>query len=359
MKIYIYKLLELDVVMNFFDVPPPEMVLHNFFHNKLKSDYTIVDNICDADVAFIPIDFTRLIYGNIHNNRWHETYTFLDRNNKNIPTPKSQPPMYGIGSKENFIKFFWENYVNDLLVKDSNIPHFILYSYVLFEVSFKPINESIFILSYEDSVSFFDTLNTFDIGTGNRTLPIPYIHNENLNFSLPRITSHQESIKENNLAFIGTVFDENRPSLSSSRSFLNFINHEMIFYGLDNILDALLKTKYLFVLRGDTPSRVCFYQCFAYDVVPIIFESEVTLYSKVFSPGTSIIDSCLVLPDKKEIDDYHYAVLVSDILTRELLNEENYHNKIKNHKDIFHQINYFSEECIPIKNILNRLIQAH
>ena len=359
MKIYIYNLLELDRIMNFFDSPPPEMDLYNFFYNKLKSDYTIVDSLIDADIAFIPIDFTRLIHGRVQDNKWHEIYTFLDENNESNPTPKSQPQTYGIGQKENFINFFWCKYIKHLINKDSGVPHFMLFSYVLFEISFKPIDESIFILSYEDEVSFFDTLNTFDIGTGNRMIPIPYIQNENLNFSLPRITSHQESIKENNLTFIGTVFDENRPSLSNSRGFLNFLNHEMIFYGLDKILDALLKTKYLFVLRGDTPSRICFYQCFAYNVVPIIFESEVSLYSKVFSPGTSIIDSCLVLPNKKEIDDYNYAILVDGILTRELSNEENYHNKIKNHKDIFHQINYFSEECIPIKNMLNRLIQTH
>jgi hypothetical protein len=354
-KIYIYNLLELNEIMNFFNSPPPEMDLYNFFYNKLKTNYTIVDSLDDADIAFIPVDFTRLIYGRVKDNKWHEIYTLLDENNESNPTPKSQPQTYGIGQKENFINFFWSKYIKDLINKDSGIPHFMLFSYVLFEISFKPIDESIFILSYEDEVSFFDTLNTFDIGTGNRMIPIPYIQNENLNLSFPKTTSHQKINKEINLSFIGTIFDENRPSLNKSRGFLNFLNNKISFYGFDNILDGLSKTKYLFVLRGDTPSRICFCQCFAYNIVPIIFESEVKLYSKILCHGVSIIDSCLVLPDKKEINDYNYSILVDDILTEELSNEQNYYNRIKNHKSIFHQINYFSEECIPVKNVLNKL----
>jgi hypothetical protein len=353
MKIYIYKLSELEKIIEFFESPPPEMNLYDFFYEKLKSKHKIVNNLFDSDLAFIPIDFTKLIFGGIKNNQWHNVYTMMH----NAPiqsnfVPKSQPPTFGIGQKENFIKFFWDGYVKNNINLNSNVPHFILFSYVLFEVSFEPIDKSVFILSYEDKVSIFNSENTFEIGTKNRMVPIPYIQNDLPNYKLKKIKKYLKCDKKNDLSFIGTLSDENRPVLTSSRAFLKILNSKVLFGLFDDINEVLSKTKYLFVLRGDTPSRLSFYQCFAYDVVPIIFESEVDLYSKILCGDFSIMDSCLIIPNKNSMDDKQYSILIDAILSDELSDNKNYLNKIKNHKNIFNQINYFSRECFPIENVL-------
>ena len=153
MKLYVYKLLELDNLMLFFDTVPPEMDLYDLFISKLKSNYEIVDDIENSDIAFIPIDFIKLIYGQIKNTQWHNFYTeLLNAEKYKELTPPSQPPTFGSDIKEKFIKFFWENYVKDFINLKSPVPHFILYSYVLFEISFEPIDKNVHILSYENEV---------------------------------------------------------------------------------------------------------------------------------------------------------------------------------------------------------------
>jgi hypothetical protein len=71
MKLYIYVLKELEKVMSFFNSVPPEMDLYDIFLEKLRKKYEIVNDINDADIAFIPIDYIKLIYGKVNDNRWH------------------------------------------------------------------------------------------------------------------------------------------------------------------------------------------------------------------------------------------------------------------------------------------------
>lgn len=356
MKIFIYKLPELEIISEYFETPSPEMDMFDLFSNKLNSNYEIVDTLQESDIAFIPIDYVKLIYGRVKHNQWHNAYTTMHNAcGQNDLIPKSQPPTIGIGEKEKYIKFFWDYYVKNNINLNLGIPHFILYNYVLFEVSFESIDRSVSILSYEEKVSIYNSPNVFDLGVKDRTIPIPYIQNKNEYYNLPQIDSHNTTIKEFNLSFIGTVMDNNRPVLTSSRSFMSYLKNRVYFSNLNSITDTLSKTKYLFVLRGDTPSRVNFYQCFSHNVVPIIFNDEVTLYSKVLSKKYPINDCCLVLPNKGGMNDYEYSQVVDSIISNELSNNQNYLNRIKNHKDIFSEVNYFSKECYPIQNALKKI----
>jgi hypothetical protein len=368
MKIFIYYIEELEKIMSFFDSLPPEMDLFHIFLSKLKLKYEVVDDINESDVAFIPIDFVKLIYGHISPINHHELYTNLKKYKEYSDlTPTVQPPTFGIGDKENFIKFYWNNFIKNKIESNLKTPHFILYSYVLFEISFESIDKNIFILSYEDEVSFYNTTTTFKIGTHDRMITIPYVLNENIARSLSNMEKIVSCKKTRELTFIGALYSDNyedRPLIKRIRNFILLLNSEVYIGNMLKIEEDLMNTKYLFVLRGDTPTRICFYQCLVYNIVPIIFEEELLLYQKIFTKDINLKESCLVLPNKDGISDIEYSKIVDKILNEELLNPNNYFNKIKNHENLFNQINYFSDVCLPIEismekikfNYSNRLV---
>ncbi len=357
MKIFIYYIEELEKIMSFFDTLPPEMDLYHIFLSKLKLKYEVVDNINDSDIAFIPIDFIRLIYGKITPANHNKLFIHLKSyTNYSDLIPTVQPPTFGIGDKENFIKFYWTNFIKNKIESELKIPHFILYSYVLFEVSFESIDKNIFILSYEDEVSFYNTTTTFKTGTYDRMIMIPYVMNNNQTYSLPSMKKIISGKKTRDLTFIGALSSEYRPLINRIRKFILSLNSEVYIGNMSKIEKDLMNTKYLFVLRGDTPTRICFYQCLVYNVVPIISEDELLLYQKIFTKDINLKESCLVLPNKGGMSDVEYSIIVDKILNEELLNPNNYFNKIKNHETLFNQINYFSDECLPIEISIKKII---
>ena len=359
MKIFIYNIKELEEIMKFYESVPSEMDLYDMFLGKLKLKYEVVNDINESDIAFVPIDFIKLIYGRITHINHHILYTHLKNYDKYSDlTPKVQPPTFGVGHKDNFIKFFWNNFVKNNINSDLKIPHFILYSYVLFEISFEPIDNNIFILSYEDEVSFFNTTTTFKIGTHDRMITIPYVLNENNSRSLSNMEKIINCEKTRELTFIGALYSDNsedRPLIKRIRDFILLLNSEVYIGNMSNINQELMNTKYLFVLRGDTPTRVCFYQCLVYNIVPVIFEEELSLYQKIFTKDINLKESCLILPNKDGMSDIEYSKIVDNILNKELLDPNNYFNKIKNHERLFNQINYFSDECLPIEISMEKI----
>jgi hypothetical protein len=359
MKIFIYYIKELEEILSFYEFVPSEMDLFDLFLSKLKLNYEIVDDINESDIAFIPIDFIKLIYGYISPTNNHKLYTYLKNCDKYSDlTPGVQPPTFGAGEKDNYIKFFWANFVKNNINLDTKIPHFILYSYVLFENSFESIDKDIFILSYEDEISLFNTTTTFKIGTHDRMINIPYVLNGNVGRSLSTLSKIVSCEKTKDLTFIGSLNSdnsENRPLIKRVRDFILLLNSEVYIGDMSNIEQDLMNTKYLFVLRGDTPTRVNFYQCLAYGIVPIIFEKELFLYQKIFTEDVDLKESCLILPNREGMSNIEYSKIVDEILINELSDTNNYFNKIKNHERLFNQINYFSDECLPIKISLEKI----
>jgi hypothetical protein len=339
-KIYIYELPEIEKINTFFESVPQEMDLFNFFNKTLKEKYLIVDKIEDSDIAFIPIDFTKLIYGKVKDNMWDKFFTLMKRKVNRGFIPTQQPPTFGVEDKIKYIRFFWDNFVKTKINKV--VPHFILYSYVLFEISFDSIDNDIKILSYENNISFFNTLEI--IKTNN--IIIPYPINE-----INRINIFD---KEYNLGFIGTLNSNDRPLLYETRNFLNFLKNKIPIHISNDYYNDLSKIKFLFVLRGDTQTRVSFYQCFALNIVPIIFKEEESLYGSLLVNDVNILDSCLIIPNKGNLSDFSYSNLVYDILKNEITDEK-YINKIKDHQKIFNELNYFSDEVKPIDNVIRYL----
>jgi hypothetical protein len=360
MKIFIYNIKKVEKIMSFYDSVPPEMDLYDTFLSKIKSNYEVVNNIEESDIAFIPIDFIKLIYGRIEPLKHHKLYTYLKKYDKYSDLlPTVQPPTFGVGYKDNLIKFYWNNFIKDNLLSDSKVPHFILYSYVLFETSFESIDKDIFIFSYENEVSLFNTTTTFKMGTYDRMITIPYILNENTSTSLPLINKIINCKKTRNLTFIGSLYSEERPLMNRIRKFILNLKSNVYIGDMTKIEEELIKTKYLFVLRGDTPTRIAFYQCFGYNIVPIIFENELIVYQKIFTNDIDLRESCLVLPDKNGMCDKEYSKIVDRLLEDELSITNNYYDKIKNHEILFNQINYFSDKSLPIKISIEKIKHNH
>jgi hypothetical protein len=164
--------------------------------------------------------------------------------------------------------------------------------------------------------------------------------------------------KTRELTFIGAFNSDNsedRPLIKRIRDFILLLNSEVYIGNISNINQELMDTKYLFVLRGDTPTRVCFYQCLVYNIVPIIFEEELLLYQNIFTKDIDLKESCLILPNKGGMSDMEYSKIVDNILNKELLDPNNYFNKIKSHERLFNQINYFSDECLPIEISIGKI----
>lgn len=358
MNIYIYNLKKLDDISQKYDYInlPAEMRLFDLFLDQIKNNYNIVENICDASLAFIPIDFTKLLFSHDH--------LIFYKTPDNCPI---KPPTFGSDYKKDYMKFFWDNYVEEYINMKSNIPHFILHSYVLFDIDFTIIPDNIYIVCYEKYVTENNNMITVNNGSNNRTIMIPYILNENKNYGQSKIIHYYYENVEitqilNNklidLAFFGSI-NKRTNMLYNSRKFLLDINLDKYTYirGEGHMAEQnLSKIKYLFVLRGDTPTRLCFYQCFAFAVVPIIFEDELELYSNLLLPNNiNIKDSVLVLPDISSENSYQK---IEEILQYELSDNIKYINKIKNHKEIFNNFNYFNEPLsLPIKNVINYIVQ--
>lgn len=366
MKIFIYKLTDLtNIIKPNFRNCNPEMDLFDLFFEQLTENYDTVLDINDADIAFIPIDYTVLIY--------MDHFQIFTQPPELLP-PK--PPPYGSESKGDIIKFFWEKYVNPEL-KDANIPHFMLYPYVLFDIDFSSIPENIYILSYEKRVTDSrQSITIYGNGTFNRMIVMPYILNEDPRFNHKKLTDYyfkhysvDELLTEKryDLGFFGSISKERTDVLYENRKFLLEFNQDNSFKYItgcgEHAESKIHEIKYLFVLRGDTPTRKCFYQCFALGCVPIIYETDfLETYSHLIMPSNiDLKESAVLLPNPESFETTtEHCNEVERILREELSDERNFLNGIKNHQTIFDNFNYFDHRVFyPIHNVLNRIIETH
>ena len=366
--IYIYNLLELNELMLYYPEVPSEMNLYSLFYNQLLNNYTIVNDINCADIAFIPIDYTKLLY------RYPNNYIDLP-----LDFPQN-PPTFGIKYKQHNINYFWNKYVDNYLIKNTTIPHFMLFSYVLFDINFNTIPNTIIIIAYETKVSLYNIKYAIKNSNHNIVM-IPYILNKNDEYNQSKIThrfnnnsnnsntsntSNNKIINKNiDIGFFGEISDTiNRPVLTYYRKIINILNSTNFSNYISNYIinkgkyaeKYLPYIKYLFVLRGDTPTRLCFYQCFAFGVIPILYEDDFKHYTNLIV-SVNLVNSVFIIPNKSDtITEEIYNSTIINMLKNELSNNDNYLNKVKNHKHIFDEFNYFTESlCKPIENIINKI----
>lgn len=342
--IYIYKLDELEKMCSTFPKLPPEMDLFDYFTHNLKKYYTIVENIDNADMAFIPIDFTKLLYIGPHH-----SYSIVP------PNCPPTPPSYGMSYKKRNIKYFWDLFIVPYLKCTKKTKHFLFYSYVLYDISFEYIPSNIYIFAYENKLSLNSEF--YAIETTSKLIPIPYPLNDNLKYNQKKIKKYIVYDKKYSIGMFGSI--NRTKTLSYYRQFITKLSYPIMIDSGNNATKYLPKLKYLFVLRGDTPIRLCFYQCFAYGIIPVIFEKELDVIQKLICPEINIKDSCFVLQNNENKSDEEYASIVDELLKKELSVENNYINRVKNHEYIFDNFNWFKEDGLPkpIENIVNYLMK--
>jgi hypothetical protein len=363
-NIYIYNLVELDIICSTFCKSPPEMEIFDRFLIQVKNNYNIVDHIKNADLAFIPIDYTKLIYISPHHD-----YSIVP---KGCPC---RPEGTGEIHKRIHIKYFWDNYVKKVLNEKfiDTLPHFIFYPYVLFDIDFSYIPNNITIFSYENVISMYKVNKP--LKSKNKLQTVPYILNENKHFKQSKIERYSyNSSKKYDIGLFGSINgnhnnEDEHPLPTPDRPvvvyYRQFMNHLKLDDKISIIIDEgtnatkyLPDLKYLLVLRGDTVTRIAFYQCFAYGIIPIIFEEEKEVYGNLLCSGINILDSCLILPNIDDKTPQDYAIVAKEIIEKELSDENNYLNKIKNHKKIFDNFNWFKEPLSkPVENIINYLCE--
>ena len=344
-KLFIYEFPEVESFIESCDPSVPEMDVFDLFVTKMKQNYKIVSDIKEAEIAFININIVRILY------------TVRDNPSNKFLCGSSQ---FGSESKKKVIQFYFRNIINPVL--NHNVPTFMIYNYVLFDTDLNDIPSFIKILSYETKVTIFQDSHLRNNGTYNRMVMIPYILNENKVYNQNKIytmISHKDYKKKYNVAFFGTIEDDVRLDLCKYRRFLNHLHFDLFgSYIKGSGKDAFINlkdVKYLFVLRGDTPTRLCFYQCFPHLIIPIIPEKVFEEYNNLLLM-TRLRDSVFVIPDQNDLSDVAYASLVQNLLLSELKNELNYYKKIQNHENIFYNLNYFHDGLPqPIRNAINEV----
>jgi hypothetical protein len=126
-------------------------------------------------------------------------------------------------------------------------------------------------------------------------ITIPYILNKNEQYNQSKLTNYYfenytscEILNEKkfDVGFFGSI-DKNRTSnLFYSRQFLLLLferklNFKFINEDGNKAEELIPKCKYNFVLRGDTPTRLSFFQCFTFGCVPILYAKDAQLYSNL------------------------------------------------------------------------------
>ena len=305
-----------------------------------------------ADVAFIPISFTTILY------LWNNT--LIDTFVKEYPHKSLSIGNKSTECKKRIIEYYWNLYVQPHLPSDRSIAHFIVYPYVLFDIDFSSIPSDIQICAYETNVSEYGLQFTKDLGTYERMILIPYSLHSNKDLNQEKLLQYEGIIstkKEMTLGFFGSLSDKQRPVLTDHRSIITELTScgTNIYINPSYNKDIQKKLKYLFVLRGDTPTRLCFYQCFAYNCVPIIYKRDYFEYTKLFS--IDLAKYCVILPNYNKIESRKvYIEKLQKILELELSDPENYSTKVKDYAQIFDSIHYFTETIsLPVTQMLSKV----
>lgn len=310
--------------------------------NKLN----IVDKIEDADIAFIPC-FTASVY-------------------------------YSLGQdQEQFMYYMAEHYLSRLCTNREirkTVPHFLVYSYVLVDVSFDFIPSDIKILAYESEVTDLSKTELKDNGCGDRIIVIPYILETQPWFTnkVKRITKfslegmgEQRKLSDfhqrNALTFVGDMKSARSLQIKRRSEFVRLLASRFRCIDICDPKRTEIHTQYNraklgLVLRGDTPTRKAFYTAISQSCVPVIHENELIHYGELFGGMLPIEDIVVAIPRIDSKEDVNVAI---DIIEQTLNNQEALDKKMLLLESVFSELNYFSEKhgiSAPVYNALMAVI---
>ena len=211
------------------------------------------------------------------------------------------------------LKRIWEEYINPRISK-KDIPHVTPFTYVINDNDLSFIPSWINIWAYETECSHHaaTSLLTTDSGCGSRMCMIPYVLTPGTNPAAGLVES--TSITYDNFnstawknrahaAFIGSLQADGRPRISTRADQILKWQQQI---GCDIYPDrsatepnsTYSKYKFALIMRGDTPTRKAFYQAIAAGSFPVVTESAWQQYSELYRGHCdSLVDMVVVVPD--------------------------------------------------------------
>ena len=257
MKVFVYPTHDLLFEWPYFEECTK---VQDLFISELKS----CENIEDADLAFFPLQLGS---------------GFAQQRSSHA----------GLSRFPN-LQWEWRTKWSKLIKNPTKIKHFVLLSYVLFNINLSFIPADFTVLSYETEVTtnILGTLSNF--GCYDRMMTIPYF----IDTSKFDVYS-AVSIKKMNILFIGSLAHANKyrtPLIHLLKPVCLEPSKDMPY------LSLYATSKVSFCGRGDTPTRACFYQSILVGCRPIIFRHCLIHYKQLYGGDIIPIESlCLVIPD--------------------------------------------------------------
>jgi hypothetical protein len=296
------------------------------FYEEMKK-FPQTKDITKANIAFIPIFMASLFYKTKNQEQFNN---------------------------------YWKNIFEKILAPmeiRKNVPHFVLYNYVLNNINFSCIPNDIKIIAYESEVTISKLYGLFDNGCSNRMIITPYILDTQPGYSktIRKIVKNiyhdktdTEIIKEfdrrGSFCLVGNISDRNI-HFTSRRIIANKLKTKysdlVIESAHDDFTATLTKFKFCLVLRGDTPTRKAFYTALSGGCIPVIFERELLQYDELYAGSLDIKDIVVTIPDYKENDSV-YLDQVMDILSNAVSNKDEQYRKVIKIPHIFNEVNYFN-----------------
>lgn len=287
------------------------------FHESFLNQYNIVDNIKDADFAYIPFTMGSLFVS------------------KSIDQ-----------CKKTWSEIYEPHIKHDLLDK---IPHILIWGYVLYHIDVTFISDKIYIISLESE-------GESSISNIRNMVVVPYILDIQTHPSCKKLTKidnhkinsiYQDKQLEGlyDISYVGRSSDPYRnliiDSLENEFTILKYIASE------EDPFEIYRKTKLTLILRGDTPTRKAFFHALAAGSIPIIYESCLKEYDYIYlGMFESLRNLCICIPDHHNIIDTNYLSNITKIITDALTN---YHLDLDKFKEVFSRYNYYDNiNNIPV-----------
>jgi hypothetical protein len=336
MKIFIYKHSKFFITHhNYFEeCTDIEAIFHyNFINNYIK-----VDNILNADFAYIPFFMGSMYYSTSNTQTidlWNDLYSKI---------------------------------IEPIEIR-SKIPHIIIWGYVLYNVNLSFIPHDIYIISLESKNTF--TYTHPEMYIHDRMVVVPYIL---------KSQSHSSALST-------TVVDNDRINTAYELSKINFENKENIVYIgrfdedkrnviIDHINKYITVKKYLpseydpfeiyknskfaLVLRGDTITRKALFHCLASECIPIIYESTLIEYDNIYGGMfPSIRDIVVTIPDSDIVNLQYLNYITQHI--KESLTKYNLDiiDKIKNTFERYNYFNLIDNISAPVYYSVKSILSSH
>lgn len=291
--------------------------IYTIFHENFVNHYTIVQNIEDADFAFIPFTIGSLFV------------------NKSIKECKNI-----------WLKIYNPIIHHHLLEK---IPHILIWGYVLYHIDLTFISDKIYIISLESkgesSISNIDKMVVvpyiLDIQTHPSCKKLTKISNDKLRL----VYEDKQSDRLYDIGYIGRTVDNTRNTI------IDYLENEFTIQKYKptekDPFEIYKNTKFTLVLRGDTPTRKALFHSLAAGSIPIIYESCLKEYDYIyFGMFESLKDVCVCIPDHHNDISESYLANIKNIIKDSL---NNYHLDLDKFKEIFSRYNYYD----TINNISN------